>query len=1069
MTSISEPLKTLGRWRVLACLLPLVLSIHAGAVWADGVVDRAVFCVGTTVEDTNAVQWAYVLWQTGDDTLVAGRSFAVYAKDGDAAATNLYTRKAVTGIQTFAPTLSSLLSRAENLGDDRVALEERVDNLFLSVIPDSSLSLPEKLSAVIRGSMDDPDQFRNLVLLGRLHPSIDLCIGYAYAGRIALTGKTTFEIREFDMEAGHDIGVIGRVTVEAGAPTVLPAPGPPVQVPETSAKGNLNIKLRWAVPNPLRRLALLSNGFNVYRMTEAYAVANGYHLTPPPPATLVALAATVPDVKQINDLPALKRKHFTAADVSDFVADPTTYFLADDNDGYKSGGALFEDGDAFYYFATAVDVLLRDGLVSMGSLATACDRLWPDAPRDLQVVNDYTYDTATTTNKQVLRVSWEQHTNTNQDTVLDYYVYRWTNISHIQSSSLTPLVNRIAGPIPHLPGERRNEYVDDATGSPNVSNDQGRTFWYTVRSEDDSLCGGNLSPHSAPAFGVLRDREGPPAPTGTLYIRCCLPEVINRDPVAVSDPGPQDYSLAYYRMISHRATPGIAWAEFYAFDTAASNRIAKAHFQSGHNSVTVEWTSPRHLMYGDVPFYCRVGSIDGRVSEFAEAVTHDPTPEDFVTELVFDAFINCDRVQYLSADADRCGRHYAVPPGSVDGTSSGIEICVGLTPGTQEYRVYRRVDYGAMTLIAQGEADAQVLPEICFTNVAMPASPGTLCYYGQVLDEHGNASPLTLMGCIDITAPGPTPLLGPISPEGSTASKQMKIRWYCAPYGVERFQVWIARENGTLTNAVSPSLLFTGTVQDVAFDIDGTAHTNDFAVYHTPVLGPGFGTGPAYEVTADIEGGTYYVFIKPVDKGGYPAPDSRNSNAEDFSWTDTVLAGPMVPWPARELPPLTPSFNTNIVARRLPDSQYRGLAIRIGQAPIVWGTTAQRFDLAGDVDPLSAVFTSSNGDSLFPVVAYRYQEANSAFPVVSGDVIQVSPLMEQIASAVAIDPNVGTRLYDPFVSVFETGDDTGIGYIYLLDTQPVLTYGRYVYLLVRLLPNGEIAEVIPTPAVEVTP
>ena len=40
-------------------------------------------------------------------------------------------------------------------------------------------------------------------------------------------------------------------------------------------------------------------------------------------------------------------------------------------------------------------------------------------------------------------------------------------------------------------------------------------------------------------------------------------------------------------------------------------------------------------------------------------------------------------------------------------------------------------------------------------------------------------------------------------------------------------------------------------------------------------------------------------------------------------------------------------------------------------------------------------------------------------------------------------------------------------FIYLQDTQPVISGARYRYLLVRFRKNGEIAEVLPTNEMEV--
>lgn len=53
--------------------------------------------------------------------------------------------------------------------------------------------------------------------------------------------------------------------------------------------------------------------------------------------------------------------------------------------------------------------------------------------------------------------------------------------------------------------------------------DANKTYWYTVRAVDDNDCVGckaNVSGNSAPGFGVLRDRVGPDAATGSLTIQC---------------------------------------------------------------------------------------------------------------------------------------------------------------------------------------------------------------------------------------------------------------------------------------------------------------------------------------------------------------------------------------------------------------------------------------------------------------------------------------------------------------------------------------------------------------------
>ena len=114
--------------------------------------------------------------------------------------------------------------------------------------------------------------------------------------------------------------------------------------------------------------------------------------------------------------------------------------------------------------------------------------------------------------------------------------------------------------------------------------------------------------------------------------------------------------------------------------------------------------------------------------------------------------------------------------------------------------------------------------------------------------------------------------------------------------------------------------------------------------------------------------------------------------------------------------------------------------------------------------------------SLFPLVVYRYQETNSLFPgKVSGDIVQVTPMMDRIAFRFENDPSlgIGAVIYDPFIDVLRAdlvGLPPGATARYamvLLDTQPVILGARYRYILARFGTDGEIAEVIPTAPVEV--
>ncbi len=879
----------------------------------------------------------------------------------------------------------------------------------------------------------------------------------------------------------QDNGVLARITVDPLAPLKLPPPGAPWQVPETSSKGDLNAKLRWAAPEDLRRLALGYYGYNLYRMPRAFAEAKGYTngITA---SNLVSLALTGPDVRRVNEMPILINKVFGTNEAGNFALDPKTYFVADDNGRYKPGGKAFANGSQFYYFVTARDVLGRDGAASPPGLATLCDRVPPEAPRGLQVVNDYSFDPGTSTTKQVLRVKWTQLTNLTQDNILGYYIYRWDDPNQAQTLGANPLAHRIAGPIPHVPGQKLNTYVDDGPGSPQAPADYNRTYWYTVRAVDDGACdGGNVSANSAPAFGVLRDREGPGGPTGDIGVLCCLPEVRSGRTTDTPDSLKQDESLAYYQFVCDREDAAIAWAEFYINDPSnPTNFLGRVPFLREAKQASIRWETDRAgVSEGYITFFCRVGSTDDLVSSFAQVQTIRAPKYSTVREVAFVAKVNCERVplarDLASGQRSPCGgSHTPHPPGT--DITIGIDITIHLTPGTKEFRLYRRVDFGPLTLIKQGPANYDDVHDIAITDPDMPANSGTICYYGQLFDEHGNASPITLLdNCLTLNLPTARPLLTPISAEGEPDKPQMTLRWFCAPYGIERFEVYIATTFVAMpTNITSELSTFTSySPTNKTYTFNGTTTNQGFYVYRTPQVGPAFGNGAMFEVTASITANQRYtVFIKPVGKDGEPQPDSQNSNVQEFEWTQVAPIGPKVPWPDRPLPPLA-VFNTNIFPAMLDSAGYRGVGLLVGATGqrALPGRGESQPVIRTATDPISYLFTNKAGEKLFPLVVYRYQFGNVFFPKVSGDLVQVTPLMEKIAYAVENDPSLGTSavIYDPFILVTSgtIAGDQKSNLIWLLDTQPVISGARYAYLLVRFDAYGEIKDVSPTFFVDV--
>jgi hypothetical protein len=303
---------------------------------------------------------------------------------------------------------------------------------------------------------------------------------------------------------------------------------------------------------------------------------------------------------------------------------------------------------------------------------------------------------------------------------------------------------------------------------------------------------------------------------------------------------------------------------------------------------------------------------------------------------------------------------------------------------------------------------------------------------------------------------------------------------------VERFEVFIAVGGGSM-----PADIGGGLTQVSAFPVTKWVKLpnspmlvpREFFVYRTPRVGPQFGDGGFFESIVKIElNKNYLVFIKPVGLDGAPDPDSQNSKTERFTWSVPVVKGPLVPWPARPLAAVgtngfpdwvqpvfinSPNITTNFI----------GVGIIVGaiESPAhkryVFGQAAA---VDSTANPLTHIAKNQAGESLFPLVVYRFQETNQYFPKVSGDLTQVTPMMETIAYNVGVDLQYGASalIYDPFIDVFSASllpiqKNIGRNAIVLLDTQPVVLGARYRYLLVRFGENREIVEVIPTAPVDV--
>ena len=1190
----------LGLWMLA---LSLLTALPAAA---QTPLSNLVFTVGTTIQDGGGHNWSYVLIGAPQPLLLAGKRFAIFGKPGFPTNAGSFTLRGTIFQQSDPNAINTLLTQSLALGENLTSLSNALNTLLHKVPGITNLALPQKILAGFQAAQSNANTAQFLGLLAHVNPGLTMCAGQAFAEQI--TGVTTYEVREVNLATGAAGDALGRITITPGAPTVLPAPGYPFQVVTNDPSDHLRIRLRWGTPPELRRLSLLGFGYNLWRIPITNALAAGYNTTPP---TLSQLYSDN-HFTLANSAPVMAAKDFSTghgAGAADDPADPTTYFFSDDN-GHAFGLPPFTDGAQFYYFVTARDVLGRDELVSPGGLAEACRRLRPQAPANLRVQNVLHVLTVgiTKTNQQSFLLNWQQNTNTN-DQVTEYWVYRWPNPAMALTNDAAPLSNRV-GVIAQALGTNVNSFLDVTNNAPLVPGLSN--YWYTVRAVSQAACAPLLSPHTPPAWGVLRERFGPPGTTGALLGSCGSPAVMFLNFNTLTNPGSADVFHWTYRFTCQRRDPGIAWVQFFATNQfGVADTIGPLYFPPDGNVVQANYSLTVSGTNDLASVACVVGTFYGLMSPpAATSFPAAPLPNQrleavFLTgELLLTALSSSDPLVAGIVSPNSCVPGFgakAYPDGTLSmrfDTGSGtplliqvntnsnpltgaqwvdigvvtpdtnnvywvfypdcpldplppfrgcrvnlpgesncyqhvsragdngpvapIHIRFVLTPRTHEYRLYRSVNDGPLTLIGQGAAVYDPLNSgrtLVRTDDAMPPSAAHLCYFVQLLDEHGNGSPMVLIGCKEVKpAKLPRPVLAEPQPAGDNNNPHAVLNWFCPTAGVYRFEVKIERADQpgsgkpsgltssqlTVLNPFNSAAHYYGLFQEISI----VAHFDEAQL--TPPVGASFGPGPQFTLTANVQTNVpYHISVAAMDNQGN-AGDS--SQVWTFIWKPTN-APPTVPWPARPLPP-SKSFDEDQYAGtngaflprvaavlmlnpNLQLDQRFPVGIRVGDfssinpSPQTVGTSNLISYVVAAVlgvaffpppaDPHTLVFRRQSqdpthkGESLLPIVVYRQQVTNAAFPRVSDTVTQVTPLLERIPYSTAVCPNcqppgTAVNIYDRLLAAgaeLDSRHDALGHFLYLRDQQPVQIGATYQYFVVRLNDQRDIAEIIPAGTVTI--
>ncbi len=583
----------------LALALALLPSV---APAQENIIPEGVFTVGATTLDDRGRPWAYVAVISPEEQTLEGRELAVYVKPAAADAPGDFTRQGVLTPATDKALAAAYLDRAARLGGDRDEISAQVLSLWrMARYPNYLASLHDPREPGDPPWPNDPPQpgepvtgeqvaqvlarattdagFRNLLRLTSLgSPAFAMFQGRAWAGLLPVdVGQpVTIELRL--REGGVDTGVIGRVALVAGQPLPLPPPGAPVQVPDLTPSGDLNIHLRWATPDELRRYSLLAMGYNVYRVAK-----NLVDASPEPLGTedLLQYAETSPDeVKRLNQGAILPSKLFSEADVARFDAvtggDAETLFFTDDNGRLERDGAgqvigvPFEDCAEYYYFVTARDPLGRDGLASLAGLARAERRLAPQVPQFTKAEAEILPATDGAPQTYQVAVSWRPSAPTgapvtryellrgiggnlpdelkgkhphqfpptlpplvtgrpdiNNGALLEFqrpeYLvpFKQLRVETVTSGGATQLklVDTSGGaPVERLfPADGPLTWTDTEPVNRPGSPVAGRTVWYAVRAVYESDCTRRISSPGPPSYAAFRAPEAPPLPASACY------------------------------------------------------------------------------------------------------------------------------------------------------------------------------------------------------------------------------------------------------------------------------------------------------------------------------------------------------------------------------------------------------------------------------------------------------------------------------------------------------------------------------------------------------------------------
>ncbi|MDX9755059.1 MAG: hypothetical protein RBU29_13930 [bacterium] len=940
-------------------------------------------------------------WYASTDT-VPFQQFSLYRKLGNPDSSSSFEALSLTGRLRDPALIRSILEQPFNQRalTDLLAL---LDEIYEEEV--TLASYPDQLIRILNGeTVCDTCSLRKNMLI-QANYAIAIIEGWGYLDTVSAQTHT-YELRGTDGTPGSE-QILGRVTVNAQTPTLLPAPQQPEFVNVPGERGHEKVYLKWAMGDPLTEQRSAMFGYNVYR-------GEG-DLTGIPFAELVELGA----LQQLNQVPILPpAENAVSGDASN------AYFFRDDNQTLTAQGIEgepFAAGEVYTYWVAARDLLGQNGEVSPPLAVTVPDQQAPLIPENVQIKSN------PTSGGERLHLTW----NRNDDDTLRYNIYRFRQYNHVgHREPLAPIDGLVEGmigttdqPLSDLP-----MYQDPSIQRPQHEN---MAFWYTVSAVDGW---GNESFQSSPVRGILFD-ETPPDPPSAGQI-CLYQTVCDLQNVAIStETGDGQQFQITFHVKTHSVTlDNLSIVRVIDQDIATHVQLPllyplhRGPFDD-QGQVTVTDTFDFSDQKRFPKYYIQAKQGEMPVCEITLPYeTHVAT---YVEQIY--------KQGHIIYSIDLSTRQEPVcmpietgkePHNPVDENGNPVPVVVQLERESEDAKgviLYRSPNCEDFYVVGQAFFDES--GQVRIEDDYAPQQGGRVCYAVRVVDENDNQSILWYLPTEVAIAPsGQTirPAMQSAIPAGDAASPAILVKWFAPTNGLTHFRLYFCPDNQFDETAPNVSL----TASQWTLD----AETSTFQTILSSIQDG--------EYIPPVLDQNYYIFCKAYMQSG---EERISQNSVLFNWSTTPPPGDYPAWPSRPLPPESEGLVITLFEQdpTYPNLNQQGVGILVGIKNSLFVDYAYAFD--------------------FPFQVFRRRMDKPGYTY-----LQVSPLLENVRrgeKGEVIDPFFLESIQLPATHV----DPAQKRILYFLDRSNLISHAKYEYKVVIFDSYGEIKEVRgPSQPIEVT-